>query len=100
MKAKFYFQYNDSEMCYDEDYFQSIMDDEGLNELEVFDAIPETIKGVFWCKEQMFCGDDTQDTCGKQCFDYEPRNGKSGCCKHHTHWLRTHGNKIELTRWN
>ena len=98
MARKFYFHHNDSELCYTEEYFQDIMHDEGLKEIEVFDAIPEKIPGVFWCKHECFCGDDTADTCGKQCKFYDPRNGVSGCCRHHTSWLRTHGNKIILKR--
>ena len=33
-----------------------------------------------WCSE---LGEFiyTRDECGKQCKDYAPRNGKSGCCK-------------------
>ena len=95
---KYYFEDSDSEMCHQECYFQDMMCFDGKSEMELFEAIPDkTGGGIFWCKLLAFCGDDTGDSCGKQCEDYEPRNGKSGCCKHHTSWLYIHGNKIILT---
>ncbi len=93
MKAKYYFLYSDSEICYEKSYFIDYMDGK---EIEVYEAIPEKIDGIFWCKEQMFCGDNSEETCGKICPDYKPRNGKSGCCKHYITTLYTHGNKIIL----
>lgn len=99
-RKKFYFRHNDSEVCYLENHFQEIMHDEDLNELEVFEAIPAVIGGgVFWCKEHLFCGDDSRDTCGRfNCDQYEPRNGKNGRCRHHDIWLFEYGNKIILHR--
>lgn len=98
MKNKFYFEYSDSEMCYDKSYFDDKMKSGDKTEIEVFKAIPEIPgDGIFWCKEHSFCGDDTSDCCGKKnCEDYSPRNKISGVCKHHTHWLYTHGKKVTL----
>lgn len=97
MKAeKYYFEYTDSEICYPEDYFTDQMNYADLTEIGVYEAIPERIKGVFWCKVECFCGDDSRDTCGKQCRQYSPRNGKSGCCKHYTTKMYTHGNRVIL----
>ena len=96
-KPKYYFERSDSEMCYTKEYFQDLMADEGVEEIKVFHAIPDLFGGgIFWCKSQSFCGDDTTDTCGKQCEDYDPKNGKSGCCKHHTSWLYIHGDEVTL----
>lgn len=97
MKTLFYFKDEDSEVCYPEDYFTALLDD-SVMEMEVYEAIPEKIKGIFWCKEKQFCGDGTGDYCGKQCRFYKPRNGKSGCCVHHSSRLYTHGNKTILKR--
>ena len=97
-RPKYYFEHNDSEICYQADYFQYEMYDAGLTEMEVYTAIPDNTLGVFWCKVDCFCGDDSSETCGKQCNNYEPRNGKNGCCKHHTSWLFIHGDKITLKR--
>lgn len=93
---KYYFKYSDSEICYTEDHFRDEMIFDGLTEIEVYEAIPEKIAGIFWCKAQTFCGDDSHDSCGKQCHDYRPRNGKSGCCKFYTTKLYTHGTKTVL----
>ena len=99
-RKKFYFQDSDSEMCYNEDYFQDIIHMNGMEEMEVFEAIPAIIGGgVFWCKEHLFCSDDSRDTCGRHnCDQYDPRNGKNGRCKHHDIWLFEYGNKITLKR--
>ena len=98
MKQQYYFKHSDSEICKTVVYFYRYMEQNNLTEIEVFKAEPEIIGGgVFWCKEHLFCGDGTTETCGKSnCKDYEPRNKISGVCKHHTHRLYTHGDKITL----
>jgi len=98
MKTKYYFKHSDSELCYSENYFQERMKEYGLNELEVFEAIPDKFDGIFWCKEHLFSGDGTKDYCGKQCDEYKPRNGKSGCCIHHSTKMYEHGNQVILTK--
>ena len=95
-RPKYYFESNDSEICYTEDHFHDLMDYEKWSKMELFEAIPERIQGVFWCKVHSFCADDTADTCGRQCDQYEPRNRKNGCCKHHCSRLYTHGNPVTL----
>lgn len=97
MKKQFYFEDEDSEICYTKDYFIRKMKEEGVTEKEVIKAYPDKLSGMFWCKKHDFCGDGTEDYCGKQCKDYAPRNGKSGCCKNHTSKLYIHGEKINLT---
>ena len=96
MKTQFYFKKQDSEICYDKKYFQDYMNENGLTEMEVFEAIPEKINGIFWCKYYCSCGNKGEDGCGKDCPHYTPRNGKSGCCKYYTNILYTHGEKIIL----
>ena len=96
MKEQYYFEYSDSEVCYQKSYFEDEMRDNEITEMEVYEAHPDKTSGCFWCKVQHFCGDDSRDTCGKQCNEYEPRNGKSGCCKNYTTTLYMHGDKITL----
>jgi len=96
MKEQFYFKNEDAEICYTKDYFIDDMKFEGITELEVMKAIPDKVGGIFWCKVECFCGDDSQDTCGRQCQHYSPRNGISGCCRHYTTRLYTHGEKVIL----
>lgn len=96
MKTQYYFRHSDSEVCYDKSYFEDEMADNGIDNIEVYEAIPEKWAGVFWCQVQHFCGEDSRDTCGKQCLDYSPRNGKNGCCRFYSAIVYTHGSKITL----
>lgn len=97
MKTQYYFKDEDSEICHLKEYFLREMSEEGKSEMEVFEAIRNRESGVFWCKEHSFCGDGTLDYCGKDnCKEYSPRNGKSGCCRHHTNWMYIWGEKVTL----
>ena len=79
-KVKYYFRSTESEMCYSLEYHLVDAKDEGLKEIELFEAMPEKIDGMFFCRA---VGEITEAPfCGKQCDDYEPKNGKSGMCKH------------------
>ena len=79
MKGKLYFETLESEICFSKDYFTSNL--KKGETIEVYEACKYTkhdrIKGVFWCYEHQFCGDYSQNTCGKICKEYQPRNGKS-----------------------
>ena len=77
-KPKFYFRDND-ECCYAKEYHLSDAKDEGLKEVELFEAIPEKVSGMFWCRA---VSESTEEGyCGKQCDEYSPKNGKSGMCR-------------------
>lgn len=91
-----FFATKESEICYPFIYFSDELTEENP-EIEVYEAIVEKMNGIFWCKEEAFCGDGTKEHCGKQCQSYKPRNGKNGVCKHHTNYLYTPGNKVKLT---
>ncbi len=93
---KFYFKYRDSEICKTKDYFIDYMKNNNLNEIEVYKAEPEKVTGIFWCQVECFCGDDSADTCGKQCLNYEPRNKVSGRCRYHSTRLYMCGDKVKL----
>ena len=80
MKRKYYFRNEDCERCYTLDYHMEQARADGLTEIELFTAIPEKVKGIIWCKAVDECGEG--GCCGKQCEHYDPRNGKSGICKH------------------
>jgi len=96
MKKQYYFEDEDAEVCHQLDHWEEHMRTEGLTEIEVMKAVPDKIPGIFWCRHVEFCGEDSSDTCGNQCNGYKPRNGKSGCCKHYTTQIYTHGEKIVL----
>lgn len=60
-----------------------IAKEEGLTEIELIEAEKIKIDDMFMCK--IFgAAFDNKQTCGKQCNDYSPRNGKSGCCRHYS----------------
>jgi hypothetical protein len=98
MKKQYYFLNEYSEICYTKSYFDEYMKDNGIDQVKVFEAIPDKTSGVFWCKCDCFCGDDSSESCGKQCLNYSPRNGKSGCCKYYTTTLYLRGDSIILRR--
>jgi hypothetical protein len=98
MKEKFYFQFKDSEICYNKAYFDEYMKDDQLNAIEVYRAEKCRIYGAFWCKKHKFCGDtgSWDNPCGKECDGYKPRNKKNGCCIHYSPVLYEHGEKVVL----
>jgi len=97
MKKQYYFESANSETCWTADYFESRMIEEGVKEITVYAAIPDKIPGVFWCTEHLYCGDDSAESCGNQCIEYEPRNGKNGCCRHHRSTVYELGGAVKLT---
>ena len=70
---KFYFSKDNSEFCYPLDYFD---DGDVLNLAEV-----DRDKSHFFCKAYGEPYEKEEDSCGKSCLEYVPRNGKSGMCK-------------------
>ena len=78
--AKYFFQNEDDEHCFTKNHFIELMKETGEKEMNVFVAKPLTDDQYFFCKAVGECGE--RGHCGKECDDYEPRNGKSGCCKH------------------
>jgi hypothetical protein len=81
--SKKYFEFEDSDFCYTLEYFNDKMLDEGLTEIEVFEAEREVGSSFFWCRHHSVACEKNSDTCGvDNCADYEPRNGKNGICRH------------------
>lgn len=80
MKTIYYFRDEDSERCYPLKTHLEQAKEDGLTEIELFTAIPEKVAGFRWCHAV----DDIAESeyCGKCCEFYEPRNKKSGICKH------------------
>ena len=92
MRPKYYFRNINDEICYTLDYHLSDAKDEGLKEIELFEAIPEKVEGFYYCKAVEAPAE--KDFCGKNCEDYIPRNGKNGMCRHKARFFFTPGNKI------
>ena len=77
---KYYFQEHDGD-CYTLDYHLDCMKENDIKEMEVFEGIIARGIGYFFCQADHEMGE--VGYCGKMCEDYQPRNGKSGICKHH-----------------
>ncbi len=82
MKSKFYFVdiFNDT-FCYTKEYIIDMMNIEDIIEVKAYEAIKVFNNDYFWCKEFGDLGEKGQ-SCGKICRSYNPKNGKSGCCKY------------------
>lgn len=93
--GKRYFENEDACFAYSEDYFKDQMRDEGLTEMTVLEAIPMKSSeiGYMWCKKSQSAG--VKGECGRECLDYEPRNGKSGMCKNQGRFFM-HGDEVTL----
>jgi hypothetical protein len=79
---KYYFINQHDENCTSKEGVIEHMKLLGLSELEVNEAERLYIDCEAWCK---VVGLPTEiGECGKQCEDYKPRNGKSGCCLHYS----------------
>src|ERR1035437_1181161 len=82
MKKKLYFQDNvESEFCHPIEWYFDYMIDNDLKEVKLFEAKVERGTGYFYCKEFGEIG-ESNDTCGRGCDKYQPRNGRSGICNH------------------
>lgn len=93
MKKQYFFENEDAEHCYQEDHFQNQMQKDGLTEITVLEANKSTDKQYIYCVSIDECGEASG--CGKECDDYEPRNGKNGCCRHRRA-IYEHGDEVTL----
>jgi hypothetical protein len=95
MSKKLYFEHEHGEdLCYSLDWFIELAKDEGLKEIELFEAEPVQMSDVFWCRaEHAFT---ETGYCGKSCEDYEPKNGKLGMCRHKGKCGYEVGNKVKF----
>jgi len=56
-KQQFYFKHDSSEYCYRLEHLLSKAKENGLKEIELIEAMPDKIRGVFWCKSICECVD-------------------------------------------
>ena len=75
-KEKLYFENEDSEICYPLSYHIDNAREEGLKEIELFEAIPDTTnKDIIWCSELETTGEKAE--CNKTCPYYiAPEKGR------------------------
>ena len=81
MKTKLFFR-DDDEFCHTLGVHIKHMEENGIKEMDVFEAKVEYGTGFFFCKEFYQVG-ESGEGCGKFCDKYIPNNGKNGKCKHH-----------------
>ncbi len=93
MKKQLYFD-TDGEYAYDRQYWLEYMQENNLDEIRLFEAVPEYGTGYFWCGEYFEVG-EVGEGCGKACEAYSPRNGKNGRCRFSNH-LYSPGKEIIL----
>lgn len=80
-KNKYYFVDElSTEFCYTMDSIKDKMKFNDLKSVNAYEAIKEKSSEYFYCKEYGEIG-EKHETCGKRCGAYDPKNGKSGCCK-------------------
>ena len=79
---KYYFSdMPDDLRCYTLAYHLNYMRENEIPEMMVHEAKIEFGTGYFFCREFQDVG-EVGENCGKQCEKYQPRNYKSGRCKH------------------
>lgn len=78
---RLYFSNHEEESCYDLDYWREYLLEHNISELKLFEAVPDHGNGFFFCREYGEIGESRDNSCGKQCDSYKPRNGKSGRCR-------------------
>lgn len=79
---KLYFRFDNEERCYPLSSHIEYMKENNINHMEVVEAKVEYGTGFFFCHHFYEVG-ESNDTCGKICEAYNPRNGKNGVCTHH-----------------
>lgn len=82
-KQKSYFSDTEEEWTYSLDYHIEQAKEAGLKEIKLYEPVRDKNSDAFGCAKYWFVGLKGEDNCGKICEGYEPRNGKSGICKHH-----------------
>lgn len=95
-KSRNYFRSMDSMYCYPLDtIIYNAKTWERLkvgDKIEVYEAVKIKVPQFLWCLKH---GMSERGMCGKQCQDYKPRNGKSGCCKFVGN-MYEHGAKVTI----
>lgn len=83
MKKGIYFSELDEERAYSLNWILEDMKEQGLTELKVYTAVREIGTEYFYCFAINDIGikPPEGEPCGNNCENYEPRNGKNGCCK-------------------
>ena len=82
LKNRCFFR-NDDADCYKLEAQYDHMREHGIEEMDIYLAEREINAPYFFCREFGEVGEKGQGTCGRHCEAYQPRNGRSGVCKHY-----------------
>jgi hypothetical protein len=81
---KLYFSELNDGLCETISSIKEEMKEQGIAEMDVFEAKIEYGNGYFYCREFGDIG-EVGEGCGKMCDKYSPRNGKNGRCRFSGH---------------
>jgi len=98
-KIKTYFSKLSEEFSQIKEWLLNEMKECGITELRVNEAKRIVGSEFYFCEAFYAIGEKNSidyDGCGKVCDEYEPRNGKSGCCRHRSFCYES-GKKFILT---
>ena len=86
------------EFCHTLKYFEAKIALGEAEEFHLTDAAREYGNGFFYCAELNEFGESGNSDCGKSCWEYKPRNGKSGRCIHSQPTFIEGDRKFKLTK--
>ena len=95
-KRKLYFCESVDDCSWTKDQFIDWMKENHVGELTLTEVKREIKSDYFYCRANDSCGERGDGECGRLCIDYEPRNGKSGICKHWAHTVEPTGQLINV----
>ncbi len=93
-KKKYYFESIDDTICYELSYHVINAKDEGLQEITLVEAVPDTeTKDFIWCSEHAEVTE--RNMCRKvECESYTSKSGR-GVCSHRGK-LFLHGEEVKI----
>ena len=81
--SKLYFSELDELRCIPLKDIRKEMEEKNIDELKVFEARPIREGNYFYCTKFQNIG-EVNESCGRQCSKYKPRNNKNGICVYYT----------------
>ena len=98
MITRYYFSDHNDERCYTMKSMLDWMRVEGMETLIVYPAKIIVGDDYFFCSYHDECG-VVGESCGKDCNEYAPRNGKNGRCRYSRNCYEPlNGNPITLNQ--
>lgn len=93
-REKYYFE-EDSENCYDKQFFIGEMHNNGIEEMILCEAVLDKNSDYAYCRSEGEVIMKDENPCGKHCPDYSPCNGRNGKCRY-LGPCYTHGKQVIL----